>query len=185
MYNFGASDPEYTGLADRASFSIMRAFFETKSWRLFSFLFGLGFSLQWLRAAARGQPRVLRYLRRLVVLFLIGAGHALFYDGDILMLYAEFGLVLMVFWRVPPRVLLGIAVALLAIFPVGRAAQAYSVSRAPPMAEVESTAAQREAMREARRRNGVRLEDGEEGHGCRQLREAGDPRHPTKMAATR
>ncbi len=152
MYNFGATDPIYTGLADRVSFSVMRAFLETKSWRLFSFLFGLGFSLQWLRAEARGQPRVLRYLRRLVVLFLIGAAHALFYDGDILMLYAEFGLVLMVFWRVPPRLLLGIAVALLAIFPVGRAIQAYSVSQAPPVAEVEPTPAQREAKREARRR---------------------------------
>ena len=119
MYNFGATWPIWTGQADRIAFGAMRFFFETKSWRLFSFLFGLGFSLQLLSARRRGQPFLARYLRRLAALFAIGALHALLYDGDILMLYAELGLLLLLFVRVPPRFLLVLAVALLGLFPVG------------------------------------------------------------------
>ncbi|MSR19964.1 MAG: hypothetical protein EXR91_03170 [Gemmatimonadetes bacterium] len=51
-------------------------------------------------------------------------GHALLFPGDVLMIYAELGLVLLAFGRVPPRVLLGLALALLAVFPLGRAANA-------------------------------------------------------------
>src|SRR5688572_25958418 len=124
MYNFGAYSPIWTGASDRVAFSVMRFLFETKSWRLFSLLFGLGFSLHLLRAEARGSAFVPVYLRRLVALFLIGMGHALFFVGDVLTIYAELGLALLVFWRMPPRVLLGLAVALLAVFPLGRAANA-------------------------------------------------------------
>jgi uncharacterized protein len=119
MYNFGASWPIWTSQPDRIASAAMRFLFETKSWRLFSFLFGLGFSLQLLSARRRGQPFLARHLRRLAALFVIGAGHALFYDGDILMLYAELGLLLTLFIRVPPRVLLALAVGLLAMFPLG------------------------------------------------------------------
>lgn len=121
MYNFGANSPIWTTPADRIAFSVTRFFFETKSWRLFSFLFGLGFSLQMMRAQSRGSRFVPAYLRRLATLFLIGMMHALFYDGDILMLYAELGLVLMLFRNVAPRLLPWIAVALLAVAPVGKA----------------------------------------------------------------
>lgn len=124
MFNFGAYSPIWTGASDRVAFSVMRFFFETKSWRLFSLLFGLGFSLQLLRTQARGSGFVPAYLRRLGALFLIGMGHALLFRGDVLMIYAELGLVLLLFWRAPPRVLLGLAVALLAVFPLGRAANA-------------------------------------------------------------
>ena len=51
-------------------------------------------------------------------------GHALLFPGGVLMIYAELGLVLLAFGRVPPRVLLGLALALLAVFPLGRAANA-------------------------------------------------------------
>ena len=58
----------------------------------------------------------------MIILFVIGAGHALIYDGDILMQYAELGLLLVLFRKVPPRLLLVLAIALLAVFPIGRAA---------------------------------------------------------------
>ena len=124
MFNFGAYSPIWTGTSDRVAFSVMRFLFETKSWRIFSLLFGLGFSLQLLRAQARGGGFVPVYLRRLGALFLIGMGHALLFPGDVLVVYAELGLVLLVSWKVRPRVLLGLAVALLAVFPLGRAANA-------------------------------------------------------------
>jgi uncharacterized membrane protein YeiB len=97
----------------------MRFFFETKSWRLFSFLFALGFSLQLLRARDRGGRFWSTYLRRLAVLFVIGMLHALLYSGDILMGYAMLGLLLIPFSKAPPRLLLVLAVVLLAVFPIG------------------------------------------------------------------
>ena len=65
---------------------------------LFSFLFGLGFSVQFLRAEARGVSVVPLYVRRLCVMLLIGGVHiaALWY-GDILTTYATVGLLLLLF----------------------------------------------------------------------------------------
>jgi len=135
MYNFGASWPIWTGQADRIAHGAMRFLFETKSWRLFSFLFGLGFSLQLINARRRGQPFLVRHLRRLVALFAIGAAHALFYDGDILMIYAELGLLLTLFIWVPPRVLPALALGLLLLFPVGNLLHSMAV---PPDAVASS-----------------------------------------------
>jgi uncharacterized protein len=121
MFNFGAYSQAWTAPTDEWTFSVMRFFFETKSWRLFSLLFGFGFSLQLLRAEQSGARFLPVYLRRLAILFVIGMCHALFYRGDILMLYAELGLALTLFRRASPRLLLILAVVLLALFPVGRA----------------------------------------------------------------
>jgi uncharacterized protein len=60
------------------------------------------------------------YLRRLAVLFAIGAAHALLFDGDILMLYAELGLGLLIVRRLPTRWLLFLAVGLMLVFPLAR-----------------------------------------------------------------
>src|SRR5262245_35827216 len=65
MYNFGASSPVWTAPIDQLAFSAQRVLFETKGWRLFSFLFGLGFSLQLLRAQASERRFAGTYLRRL------------------------------------------------------------------------------------------------------------------------
>ena len=69
-----------------------------KFFTLFSFLFGWGFATQFLRAeeraAAAGFPR--RFLRRSAILGLIGVVHiALLSEGDILLLYAVVGLLLL------------------------------------------------------------------------------------------
>lgn len=66
------------------------AFFAiTKFYLLFSFLFGVGFAMQMRRMAATNRPFVGFYLRRLLILLVIGFAHAiLLWDGDILRLYA-------------------------------------------------------------------------------------------------
>lgn len=122
MFNFGAYSIIWNEPADEIAFSMMRFFFETKSWRLFSFLFGFGFALQMIRAEERGSGFAPVYLRRLLILFVIGAGHALIYRGDILMQYAELGLLLILFRKISPRLLLILAVGLVAVFPLGRLA---------------------------------------------------------------
>jgi uncharacterized protein len=151
MYNFGAESPIWTSQADRAAFSVMRFFFETKSWRLFSFLFAIGFSLQLTKAQDRGGRFWSTYLRRLAVLFVIGMLHALLYTGDVLMAYAMLGLLLIPFSRVPPRVLLGLAVVLLGVFPLGGLVT--SLLDDEPPAAVDSAT----RLVEARQRNEVRL----------------------------
>lgn len=120
MYLFGADSIAWNSPADQVAFTIKRVFFESKSWSLFSMLFGLGFALQLQRADARGARVLSTYLRRLTVLFGIGAAHALLFDGDILMLYAELGLGLLVVHRLPRRVLLILAIGLMLVFPLER-----------------------------------------------------------------
>jgi uncharacterized protein len=122
MYGFGADSIAWDAPADQIAFAIMHIFFESKSWTLFCMLFGFGFAVQMQRAAARGLPILPTYLRRLAALFAFGAVHTLLYDGDILMLYAELGLVLLVVRRLPTRMLLLMAVGLMLVFPLAHIA---------------------------------------------------------------
>jgi uncharacterized protein len=119
MYNFGADAPEWTGYIDRAFSTLMHSVFETKSWRLFSLLFGFGFALQLARVMSQAAGSLWFYFRRLLILFVFGMAHALFFDGDILMEYAALGLILVVFRNVRLNMLLILACVLLAAFPVG------------------------------------------------------------------
>ncbi len=122
MYGFGADSIAWNSPTDRLTFAIMHVFFDSKSWTLFSMLFGFGFAVQLQRAYARGVSILPTYFRRLVVLFAFGAAHALLYDGDILMLYAELGLGLLVVSRLPTRPLLFLALGLMLVFPLAHLA---------------------------------------------------------------
>jgi len=106
MFNFGATFPVWTNTSDEVALSVMQIFFEYKSFRLFSFLFGFGIALQMAKSKATGKTNYLFYIRRMLILFVIGVVNCLFYDGDVLMLYAEFGIVLLVFRKIPSRLLL-------------------------------------------------------------------------------
>ena len=120
MYGFGADSIAWNSPIDKAAFAITRIFFESKMWTLFSILFGLGFALQIQSAYRRGFSIFPIYLRRMTILFAIGAAHALLFDGDILMLYAELGLVLLFINKLSTRNLLLLAVGLMLVFPLAR-----------------------------------------------------------------
>lgn len=119
MYNFGADAPEWTGRVDHAFSASMHSVFETKSWRLFSLLFGFGFALQLARFMSKPGGSLWFYFGRLLILFVFGMAHALFFDGDILMEYAMLGLILVAFRNVRGRTLLILACILLLAFPLG------------------------------------------------------------------
>ncbi|MFD7622339.1 DUF418 domain-containing protein, partial [Streptomyces sp. NPDC059802] len=69
---------------------------QSKFYLLFSFLFGYSFTLQMDSAARAGARFVPRMSRRLAALLVLGFAHAvLLYTGDILMIYALLGLVLL------------------------------------------------------------------------------------------
>ena len=74
---------------------------------LFSFLFGLGFSLQVARLTARGTPVVRTYLRRLAALYGIAVLHStLLWQGDVLRTYAVTGVPLLFARRLSTRSLI-------------------------------------------------------------------------------
>ncbi len=88
-----------TNAADQAATWLVRWLADGKFFLFFSFLFGLGFTIQMTRAEAKGQRFVPRYLRRAGVLLIFGLIHGfLIWVGDILFFYAILG-VLLIFFR--------------------------------------------------------------------------------------
>ena len=84
------------GLADRVAAFFVEALFQSKFFLLFSFLFGWGIHVQDQSASRAGVPFVGRYGRRLIGLAALGCLHAvLVFTGDILLLYALFGLLIL------------------------------------------------------------------------------------------
>jgi uncharacterized protein len=103
------------GIADKVLEALMQIFVVGKGFGLFSLMFGLSFALQMQRAERRapGQDFRRRFAWRLTVLLGIGYLHSLVYAGDILTIYALLGVPLVLFYRVPDRWLLAIALVLL------------------------------------------------------------------------
>ena len=94
---------------------------DQKFMTIFSMLFGAGIVLMAGRAETRGAARQAHY-RRMGWLLVIGLLHAhLLWSGDILFLYAVCGMLVYPLRRQPPRRLLALGVALLAV------ASAYSI----------------------------------------------------------
>src|SRR5688572_9959553 len=73
---------------------------------IYSFLFGLGFSILMFRAEARNSSFVLVFMRRLFVLYLIGVANQIFTHGDILHNYAMVGVILLLLHKLPRKYLL-------------------------------------------------------------------------------
>ena len=73
---------------------------------IYSFLFGLGFSILMFRAEARNSSFVLVFIRRLFVLYLIGVANQIFTHGDILHNYAMVGVILLLLHKLPRKYLL-------------------------------------------------------------------------------
>ena len=93
--NVGIWQLQLSSLSDQVVGFLIVALAQGKFYLLFAFLFGYSFTLI---LKSRSSDGARRYLRRLVGLALLGAGHAyLFFIGDILMSYALLGLVLLLF----------------------------------------------------------------------------------------
>jgi uncharacterized protein len=109
----------YTGAAstgDLLSVLFIKFFFEGKFYVLFSFLFGYGFWLFISKPAAEGHSTVPLFLRRVLILLCIGVLHiVLLWAGDILVFYALFGFILLLFRRVSDRWIMRWAVAFASI----------------------------------------------------------------------
>jgi uncharacterized protein len=92
---------------DRAIWIVCHVVFDQKMLTIFSMLFGAGLVLMGDRAEARGRSITRVYYRRVLWLLVIGAIHGyLIWDGDILVTYAQCGLLLYLFRRKSPRTLI-------------------------------------------------------------------------------
>jgi uncharacterized protein len=93
--NIGIWELQLSNISDKVVAFLIVALAQGKFYLLFAFLFGYSLTLI---LKSRSTNSINRYLRRLVGLALLGAGHAyLFFYGDILMSYALLGLVLLLF----------------------------------------------------------------------------------------
>jgi len=121
VVNFGYFSQQ--GLAPRAGADavgrpLVQLLADGKFWMLFAVLFGIGFAMQLERATARGAAFAPVYVRRLLILFLIGLAHALLHPLEILHRYAALGLLLLPLRTVSTRALLTVGVAALVAPPV-------------------------------------------------------------------
>ena len=114
LYAFGADSLAWDGSLDQLFWQIKHVLFESKFWGLFSLLFGISF---WLQIRSALKPWHL--LRRYCALMAFGCCHALLFEGDILMLYAEFGVLLLLFHKCSTRILVVAAATFLMVFPIG------------------------------------------------------------------
>jgi uncharacterized protein len=108
---------EPVALLDRFARGLITFLAEGKFYSTFAFLFGLGMAILHHRVEERGGRFVPLYLRRMLVLLVIGLVHAyLFWVGDILILYALLGVVLLLLFRNrrPKTLLIWIFIFLLA-----------------------------------------------------------------------
>jgi uncharacterized protein len=116
QYFAGAHPQKYDNfnihfLGDELVMGFMGIFIAGKFFMIFSFLFGLSFFLQ-LNNNDKGIKFFVRFFWRLVLLFFIGLLHHLHYRGDILTIYAMLGVGLLIFYKLPDKLLLILALCL-------------------------------------------------------------------------
>lgn len=94
IFSDGLSQPHWLALLDRYVTDAVYFLFAGKAYATFSLLFGFSFYIQMRNARERGCDFRARFAWRMLVLVGFSQLHALFYNGDILLLYAVCGLVL-------------------------------------------------------------------------------------------
>ncbi len=94
FYSFPTPPSELIASIDRTLWDMLFFLFSGKAYAIFALLFGLTFHIQSQSAAKRGEDFKNRYMWRLVLLFGFGCINASFFPGEILVLYAIIGFVL-------------------------------------------------------------------------------------------
>lgn len=102
--------PEWMQRLDTAVWDTLFFLFAGKAYATFSLLFGFSFYIQMRNARRRGCDFRWRFAWRMLLLSLFAMLHSLFYNGDILLLYAVAGLILIAVCEVKDKWVLLIAV---------------------------------------------------------------------------
>jgi len=140
-----------TAAIDPIARALVAFFIDGKFYTLFAFLFGLGFSLQMQRAGTRGTSIVPVYIRRLFVLIVIAVIHiVLIWYGDILLMYASLGFVLLLFRRARPTLMLVMLALVLALFSRAAVTAYHAVASSQSVSSTVSVAEQDARTKDAR-----------------------------------
>ena len=142
MQYFGAFPPApietpfpWIGTLDEMFSWLIRYLVFAKFYIIFSFLFGLSFFIQMDRAAQKGIDFRPRFLWRLTLLLIIGYLHSLIFHMDILIIYAIVGFPLVLLYKVPNKVLVGLALFFL-LGGVSLGVNLYKAATEPPRTEI-------------------------------------------------
>lgn len=101
--------PEWLTALDKSVWDTAWFIMAGKAFSTFSLLFGFSFYIQFDNARKRGIPFKGRFVWRMFLLVLFSQFHSLFYNGDILLLYAVMGLFLVSVSHLSTRTILVIA----------------------------------------------------------------------------
>lgn len=105
--------PDWMKGTDAVIFNVIGFLFSGKSYAIFALLFGFTFNLMDSKQTAKGMDFRLRFLWRLFLLLLFGLFNTIFYQGDILNMYALMGLAILPVCRLSNRALFWVAIVLL------------------------------------------------------------------------
>ena len=105
FYKFPEASSEFMGALNQTVWDSLFFMLASKMYAIFSMLFGLSFFIQHDNQAQQGKDFRLRFVWRMVLLFLWGLFDLLFYNGDILTVYAACGLLVIPFIRANNKVL--------------------------------------------------------------------------------
>ncbi|HLW07781.1 MAG TPA: DUF418 domain-containing protein [Marinilabiliaceae bacterium] len=117
LYVFPEYLPQWMKVIDSIIWDSLFFLFGGKSYAIFALLFGLTYSIQYNNQQQRGNDFSSRFLWRLLLLFVFGIINSVFYQGDILAIYAVIGIILIPFRKLSNKVVL-IATIFLMIQPL-------------------------------------------------------------------
>ena len=106
FYKFPEASSEFMASFNQGVWDTTFFLLAGKMYAIFSMLFGLSFFIQHDNQAQQGKDFRLRFLWRMVLLMLFGLFDLLFYNGDILTVYAVCGVLVVPFIRASNKVLI-------------------------------------------------------------------------------
>ena len=106
FYHFPTPDSPWLQLSDQMIWDGLWFMIGGKAYAIFALLFGFSFFIMDRNATRRGQDFRLRFVWRMLLLFLFGNLNASFFCGEVLVLYSIVGLILPLVCRLGTRTLL-------------------------------------------------------------------------------
>ncbi len=113
FYNFPEPSSPFWAALNQGIWDTVFFLLAGKMYAIFAMLFGLSFFIQHDNQAQKGNDFRLRFFWRMILLFLFGLFDLLFYNGDILCVYAACGVLIIPLIRASDKVLKWIAVLML------------------------------------------------------------------------
>ena len=118
LFVYPTDPPAWLQFLNEKTRDFIQFFFLGKSYAIFSMLFGLSFFIQMENQADRGVDFRWRFAWRLALLFLLGLINGMIYSGEIFVVYAVLGLLLIPCYKLPVRWLWPLCLLLLLKLPL-------------------------------------------------------------------